>query len=68
VRSWCRPAEDQNRGDDRTIVDAGWGRSGKRAIITVADPHYHDPKQVVLTVEQAAALGRFLMACPEPTG
>jgi hypothetical protein len=54
-------------GDDRTIVEAGWGRSGKRAIITVADPHYHDPKQVVLTVEQAAELGRFLMAGPEPT-
>ena len=55
-------------GDDETIVDAGWGRSGKRAIITVADPQYDDPRQVVLTVEQAADLGRFLLAGPEPTG
>jgi hypothetical protein len=55
-------------GDDKTIVDAGWGRSGKRAIITVADPHYHDPRQVALTVEQAAELGRFLLAGPAPTG
>jgi hypothetical protein len=41
------------------------GRSGKRAIVTVTDPHHHAPKQVVLTVEQAAELGRFHMAGPE---
>ena len=53
-------------GDERTIVNATWGRSGKRAIVTVADPHHHDPRQVVLTVEQAAELGRFLAAGPDP--
>jgi hypothetical protein len=54
-------------GDDRTIVHASWGRSGKRAIITVADPRYDDPRQVVLTGDQAAALARFLLAGPEST-
>ena len=54
-------------GDENTIVHATWGRSGKRAIVTVADPHHHDPRQVVLTVEQAAELGRFLIAGPDPT-
>jgi hypothetical protein len=34
----------------------------------LADPNYHDPRQVVLTVKQAAELGRFLLAGPEPTG
>jgi hypothetical protein len=54
-------------GDDKTLIDATWGRSGKRVIITVADPLYHRTRQVVLTVEQAAELGRFLSAGPEPT-
>ena len=52
-------------GDDKTLIDATWGRSGKRVIITVADPHYHRPRQVVLTAEQAEEMGRFLSAGPE---
>ena len=51
-------------GDERTSVDVNWGRSGKRAIVTVASPAYSDPSQAVLTVEQAAELGRFLAAGP----
>jgi hypothetical protein len=52
-------------GDEKTLVDAGWGRSGKRAIVTIANPNYTNPRQVVLTVEQAAELGRFLCAGPD---
>jgi len=53
-------------GDEKTVVSVGWGRSGRRAIVTVADPHHADWRQVVLTVEQAAELGRFMVAGPEP--
>jgi hypothetical protein len=52
-------------GDEKTLVHAGWGRSGRRAVVTIANPNYSDPRQVVLTVEQAAELGRFLCAGPD---
>lgn len=51
-------------GDEKTIVTATWGRSGKRAIVTVSSPHHENSRQVVLTPEQADALGRFLSAGP----
>jgi hypothetical protein len=51
-------------GDEKTLVHAGWGRSGKRAVVTIANPNYENPRQVVLTVEQATELGRFLCAGP----
>ena len=52
-------------GDEKTLVHAAWGRSGKRAIVTIANPNYENSRQVVLTVEQAAELGRFLCAGPD---
>jgi hypothetical protein len=57
-------------GDEKTHVHAGWGRSGKRLILSVSaltdyGPDYDDGRQVVLTVEQAAELGRFLVAGPD---
>jgi hypothetical protein len=64
-------------GDDQTFIDVSWGRSGKRAIITIASPRYDDPRQAVLTVDQAAELGRaalpltvsaFAIACQEHSG
>jgi hypothetical protein len=54
-------------GDDKTIVHVTWGRSGKRALITVATPQFTNPRQAVLTVEQAADLGRFLSDGPDAT-
>ena len=48
-------------GDDKTGVHVTWGRSGKRAIVTIGD------RQAVLTVEQAAELGRFLSDGPDPS-
>jgi hypothetical protein len=52
-------------GDEKTFVEVGWGRSGKRAIVTIAGPDYGDPRQAVLTVDQAALLGRFLSDGPD---
>ncbi len=52
-------------GDEKTIIHVTWGRSGKRAIVTVADPNHDDPRQLLLTAEQAAELGRFLLAGPQ---
>ena len=52
-------------GDENTIISVAWGRSGKRAIITVANPNYENPRQAVLTPEQADELGRFLSAGPD---
>jgi hypothetical protein len=57
-------------GDDQTHVSAGWGRSGKRLILTVAPatehgPNYDAAQQALLTPEQAAELGRFLLAGPD---
>ena len=49
-------------GDEDTHVHATWGRSGKRAIVTVGG---RTTAQVVLTPEQAAQLGRFLIAGPD---
>ena len=51
--------------DDQTVIYVTWGRSGKRAIFTVACPSYGNPPQAVLTVDQAAELGRFLSAGPD---
>lgn len=54
--------------DDGTVVHVTWGRSGKRAIVTVTDPRFRDPRQALLTAEQSAELGRFLSAGPDPPG
>jgi hypothetical protein len=52
-------------GDDDTIVHVGCVPSGRRAIITIASPRYRNARQAVLTVEQAARLGRFLSEGPD---
>lgn len=52
-------------GDENAVISVTWGRSGKRAIITISDPRYENARQVLLAPEQADQLGRFLSAGPE---
>ena len=52
-------------GEDKTSVRVSWGRTGKRAIITVSSQQSGTPRQAVLTPDQAAELGRFLTEGPD---
>jgi hypothetical protein len=51
--------------DERNVVHVTWGRSGKRAIVSIAGPRWDDPRQCTLTPEEAQQLARFLEAGPD---
>jgi hypothetical protein len=51
--------------DERNFMHVTWGRSGKRAIVSIAGPHWGDPRECTLTPEEAQRLARFLEARPD---
>lgn len=52
-------------GDEQNSIHVAWGRSGKRAIVSIAGPSWSEPRQCTLTPEDALQLARFLAAGPE---
>jgi hypothetical protein len=52
-------------GDDGDFIHVTWGRSGKRAIVSIAGPRRTDVRQCTLTADDAAELARFLAAGPD---
>jgi hypothetical protein len=53
------------KDDERNFIHVTWGRSGKRAIVSIAGPNWGDPRQCTLTPEEAQHLARFLAAGPD---
>jgi hypothetical protein len=51
--------------DEGNFIYVTWGRSGKRAIVSVAGPDWDDPRQCELTPEHAQQLAGFLAAGPD---
>jgi hypothetical protein len=51
--------------DERHVLHVTWGRSGKRAIVSIVGPGWDDPRQCTLTREEAQRLARFLAAGPD---
>jgi hypothetical protein len=51
--------------DEQNFIHVTWGRSGKRAIVSVAGPNWGGPRQCTLTPEEAQKLARFLAAGPD---
>ena len=51
--------------DERNFIHVTWGRSGKRAIVSIAGPGWDDPRQCTLTPDEAQRLARFLAAGPD---
>jgi hypothetical protein len=51
--------------EERNFIHVTWGRSGKRAIVSIAGPRWGDPRQCTLTPEEAQQLARFLAAGPD---
>jgi hypothetical protein len=51
--------------DEQNFIHVTWGRSGKRAIVSVAGPNWAGPRQCTLTPEEAQQLARFLAAGPD---
>jgi hypothetical protein len=51
--------------DERNFIHVTWGRSGRRAIVSIAGPRWIDPRQCTLTPEEAQRLAQFLTAGPD---
>jgi hypothetical protein len=51
--------------DERNFIRVTWGRSGKRAIVSIAGPNGDGPRQCTLTPGEARQLARFLAAGPD---
>jgi hypothetical protein len=52
-------------GDEQDFVHVTWGRSGKRAIVSIGGPSWTDLRQCTLTPDDALQLARFLAGGPE---
>jgi hypothetical protein len=52
-------------GDEQNVIHVTWGRSGNRAIVSIAGPNWSDPRQCTLTPEAAVQVARFLAAGPD---
>ncbi len=60
-----RPAI-QIEDDENHFIHVTWGRTGKRAIVSIAEgPRWHNVEQCTLTRDQADELARFLLAGPD---
>ncbi len=55
----------QLEADDHTFLHVTWGRSGKRAIVSIAGSQWSEPRQCTVTPEAASELARFLEAGPD---
>ena len=51
--------------DEKNVIHVTWGRSGRRAIVSIAGPNWSEPRQCALTPEAARLLARFLAAGPD---
>ncbi|MDA0179053.1 hypothetical protein OJ997_02005 [Solirubrobacter phytolaccae] len=51
--------------DEGQVLHVTWGRSGKRAIVSISGPQYIQPQQCTLTTDDVAELSRFLDEGPD---